>query len=103
MHAAWSVVLAIGILLIALIWDLLSRRGILIGKFLLSGPLLGGIYLAAAPVTFLQGISPHSVMRSLLLTFFLGIVIGDGVGLGVELVELVRTRTGGRTLGEAGG
>lgn len=102
MHAAWAVVLAIGILLIALIWDLLARRGVLLGKFLLSGPLLGGIYTAAAPVTFLQGISPNSVMRSLLLTFFLGIVIGDGVGLGVELVELFRNRVFPRPVGEAG-
>ncbi len=103
MHATWSVVLAIGILLIALIWDLLSSRGVRLGKFLLSGPLLGGVYMAAAPVTFLKGISPDGVMRSLLLTFFLGIVIGDGVGLGVELVELLRTWTGRRTVGEAGG
>ena len=103
MHATWSLVLAIGILLIALIWDLLARRGIPIGKFLLAGPLLGGIYTAAAPVTFLQGISPNSVMHSLLLTFFLGIVIGDGVGLGVELVELLRSRPARFRVGEAGG
>jgi len=102
-HTTWSVVLAIGILLIALIWELLAHRGVRFGKFLLSGPLLGGIYLAAAPVTFLQGNSPHSMMRSLLLTFFLGIVIGDGVGLGVEIVELFRTRNGRRTVVEAGG
>ena len=103
MHAAWAVVLAIGVLLIALIWELLARRGVRIGKFLLSGPLLGGVYMAASPVMFLQGISPNSVMRSLLLTFFLGIVIGDGVGLGVELVELFRRPASPRPVEEAGG
>jgi len=101
-HATWSVVLAIGILLIAWIWELLAQRGVSLGKFLLTGPLLGGIYMAAAPVTFLGGISPNSVMRSLLLTFFLGIVIGDGVGLGVELVELLWGRPDRRPAGEAG-
>jgi hypothetical protein len=102
-QATWAVVLAIGILLIALIWELLARRGIRLGKFLLAGPLLGGIYMAASPVMFLQGISPNSVMRSLLLTFILGIVIGDGVGLGVELVELFRKPPAPRPVGEVGG
>ncbi len=102
-HLAWSLVLVIGILIIAVLWELLVQRGIHLGKCLLTGPLLGGVYLAAAPATFLHSISPNTVMRSLLLTFFLGIVIGDGVGLGVELVELFRTRAGRRTLGEASG
>lgn len=103
LHAAWALVLAVGILLIAWIWDLLARRGIPIFKFLISGPLLGGVYLAAAPVTFLQGMSPGSVMKTLLLTFILGIVIGDGVGLGVELVELFHSRPARRPAGETGG
>ncbi len=102
-HLAWSLVLVVGILLIAALWELLLQRGVHLGKCLLTGPLLGGVYLAAAPVTFLHSISPNTVMQSLLLTFFLGIVIGDGVGLGVELVELFRTRAERRALVEAGG
>jgi len=45
-----GVMLTGGIYLIALVFDLLARRGILFGKFLVVGPLLGGVYLATVPL-----------------------------------------------------
>jgi hypothetical protein len=101
-HLAWCLILVIGVFIITVLWELMMRRGIHLGKCLLAGPLLGGVYLAAAPVTFLGNISPNTVMQSMVLTFFLGIVIGDGVGLGVELVELVRTGMDRRTPEQVG-
>lgn len=98
----WSLIICAGILIIAVIYDLLARRGFRIGKFVLMGPLLGGVYIAATPVTVLLGISPISPdnsMTMILLNTFLGIVIGDGVGLGAEVAELLmdaRTRETGK-------
>jgi len=87
-HTIWSVTMVTGIFIITLIWEFLARRGFRLGKALLAGPLLGGVYVAAIPVTLLEGVSSGSALRSMLLTLFLGIVIGDGVGIGVEIVEV---------------
>ena len=73
-----------------LIYDLLAREGYRLGKFLLMGPLLGGVYIAATPVTAIWGITPSESLTKLVLNCFLGIVIGDGVGLGAEAAELIR-------------
>ena len=75
--------------MVALIFDRLAERNYRFGKFLLVGPLLGGVYLAATPVAGLGAHGPQAVLRSLLLNTLLGIVIGDGVGLGVELADLL--------------
>jgi hypothetical protein len=85
--AAYAIVGA-GTLLVAILFDLLARSRVRIGKFLLMGPLLGGVYLAAAPAATLFHDIPGGATRALLLSVFSGIVVGDGVGLGVELVEL---------------
>jgi hypothetical protein len=87
-HTIWSVTLVTGIFIITLIWEFLAQRGFRLGKALLVGPLLGGVYVAAVPVTLLHGVSSSGVLSSMLLTLFLGIVIGDGVGIGVEIVEV---------------
>jgi hypothetical protein len=87
-HTIWSVTLVTGIFIITLIWEFLAQRGFRLGKALLVGPLLGGVYVAAVPVTLLHGVSSSGALRSMLLTLFLGIVIGDGVGIGVEIVEV---------------
>jgi hypothetical protein len=91
----WSLVMCTGIVLLALIYDLLARGGFRLGKFVLMGPLLGGIYVAATPITLIEGVSlvaPQHSMTTLLLNCFLGIVIGDGVGLGAEVAELIADR-----------
>jgi hypothetical protein len=84
--AAWSAFTGLGMFLVAVVFDRMARGGVRIGKFLVSGPLLGGIYFAASPL--LSFVHPDDLLRALWMNAFLGIVIGDGVGLGVEAAEL---------------
>jgi len=80
--------LAAGAYLVAVIFDLLARGGLALGKFLLVGPLVGGLYLALTPITEFHTLTSDDVTRTLLLRFLLGLILGDGAGLGVELAEL---------------
>lgn len=89
----WTVVIAGvmhigGVYLIALIFDLLARRGILFGKFLVVGPLLGGVYLATMPLAAFYTVTGSDVMPYLMRHVFLGLLIGDAVGLGIEVADL---------------
>ena len=95
----WGVVaagalLAAGIFLIALIFDLLARGGLPFGKFLIVGPLLGGVYLAVIPLMEFHALTTTDAVRTLLSYIFLGVVIGDGVGLGVELGDIAVSLVG---------
>jgi hypothetical protein len=78
-----------GLFLLALIFDLLARRGILFGKFLVLGPMLGGIYLATIQLSLLSRISGVDLFKTLMQYVFLGLLIGDSVGLGVEVADLL--------------
>ena len=80
--------LAGGIYLVAVIFDLLARGGLVLGKFLLVGPLIGGLYLALTPITDFHTLTSDDVIRTLLLRFLVGMILGDGAGLGVELADL---------------
>jgi hypothetical protein len=86
--ATWSVVLGLGMWLVASIFDQLARLNVRLGKFLIVGPLLGGVYFVATPLASLAAAQPGNVMKSLWWNGFLGIVIGDGVAAAVEVVEL---------------
>jgi hypothetical protein len=81
--------LAGGLYLAAIIFDLLGRRGMMFGKFLILGPLVGGVYLALTPLVEFHALTANGVMRILMEHVLLGVVIGDGVGLGVEVAELL--------------
>jgi hypothetical protein len=59
------------------------------GKFLILGPLIGGLYLALTPLVEFHALTSSSVMWILLEHVLLGVVIGDGAGLGVEVAELL--------------
>ncbi len=85
---AWSVVVGLGMWLVASIFDQLARLNVRLGKFLIVGPLLGGIYFAATPLASLAGGQGQGLMKALWWNGFLGIVIGDGVAAAVEIVEL---------------
>lgn len=97
---AWSTV-ASGILLVpglfgvALIYDLLSRSGMRFGKFLLVGPLVGGVFLALAPITELDSMNVSNAASVITLRFALGVVIGEGATLGVELAEMFTVEAAG--------
>jgi len=83
-----------GVFLVALIFDLLARRGILFGKFLVLGPLLAGVYLSTTPLAFFFRISGAEMLPTIMRFVFLGLLIGDAVGFGVEVADLlVLTRT----------
>jgi len=78
-----------GLYLVALIFDLLGRRGILFGKFLVFGPLLAGVFLATTPLAFFFRISGSEMLPTLMRYVFLGLIIGDTVGFGVEVADLL--------------
>lgn len=86
--AAWSASIGLGLFLVAVCFDLLAQLGIRFGKFLVVGPMLGGLYFAATPLASLVAGQPQGVLRSLWWNAFLGIVIGDGIGVAVEAIEL---------------
>lgn len=94
-----GLLLALGVLLVAVIYDELARYGLRFGKFLIVGPLLGGVYLALAPVTELRDMTMFNAVRPMLFQLALGVVIGEGVGLGVELAELLPWATARRASG----
>ena len=89
LHSVLSAALvATGVLLVALIYDLLAARGWRIGKFLLTGPLLAGFYFALTPIIDATRLNAADPFAALAWNMLLGLVIGDGVGLGVEVTEL---------------
>lgn len=83
-----GLLLGAGLVVVAIIFDLLAARGLRVGKFLVMGPLVGGLFLAVTPIAEFSSMSGVDAMSSLVFHFFLGLIIGDGVGLGVEIVEL---------------
>ncbi len=73
--------------LAAAVFDDLARRGYAFGKFLIAGPMLSGFWIALTPA-FLLGRDPHErLLAEILRNAFLGLVIGDGAGFGVEAAE----------------
>ena len=78
-----------GLYLVALIFDLLGRRGVLFGKFLVLGPLLAGVFLATTPLAFIERISGAEIMPTIMRYVFLGLLIGDTVGFGIEVADLL--------------
>lgn len=83
-----GVMLTGGFYLIALIFDLLARRGILFGKFLVVGPLLGGVYLATIPLAAFFEVTGSDLMPHLMRHVFLGLMVGDAVGIGIEVADM---------------
>ncbi len=101
-HVLFSGILAAGILVVAMLYQALHERGVRVGKFLLLGPALAGVYLAATPALTLWTVSTSTVLRDLLANMFLGVVIGDGIAFGVEMVDLALDRPRGHGAGAPG-
>jgi hypothetical protein len=93
---AWSISVGAGVFLAALIFDRLAELGYSVGKFLLLGPLVGAVYMATTPLAGLSNVLDLDVVTTLWLFTYLGIVIGDGAGFGVEVVDLLDSRTRAR-------
>ena len=95
--AVSGMLLVLGILGVAQLYDLLARSGLRFGKFFIVGPLVGGVYLALAPITELESMNVLNAGSLLMLRLGLGILIGEGVALGVELAELAGWKLRPRT------
>ena len=50
---------------------------------------LGGLYLGLTPLSDFQSLNAFYPSQTWLFNAFLGVVIGDGVGAGFELTELL--------------
>ena len=106
MHVAFSPVvrvgsalsgllLGLGLYVVALVFDLLAERGWRFGKFLIVGPMIGGVFLALAPLTEMQLLNVFNASSLLMFRLALGMLIGEGVTLGVELADLSLTPRAG--------
>ena len=84
-----ALLVAAGAFLVALIFDHLRKHGVRFGKFLVTGPLLGGVFLAVAPLSQFDLLNAYDSIDPLMVQLFVGIVIGDGAGLGVEIADLL--------------
>lgn len=93
-EAGWSVVVGAGVFLAALIFDALAAEGYRFGKFALMGPLVGGAFFSAAAVRLLAAGWSDDALGALIRHVFVGLIVGDAVGLGVELVELAPALSG---------
>jgi hypothetical protein len=80
--------LAAGVYLAAVIFDLLAREGMAFGKFVILAALLGGINVALLPLVQFHTLTSNDVIRAVLIQLLLGLIIGDGAGFGVEMAEL---------------
>jgi hypothetical protein len=80
--------LGLGLFLVALIYDRLARDGWRFGKFLLIGPMIGGLYLGLAPLTEGARMHVNNASSQMLFRFALGLLIGQGLAIGMELADL---------------
>jgi hypothetical protein len=101
--ASWKaglsgILLGLGILIVSLIYEELARSGLRFGKFLIVGPLLGGVYLAVSPIADFDDLSVLNAAHYFVFQFLLGFVIGDGVAFGIEVMDrfVARGRWKGR-------
>lgn len=98
----WWLTVGAGAFAVAAVFDRLAARGYRLGKCLVVGPLLGGLYVAATPTVLLEAPPARAVLPDVLMYALLGIVIGDGVAFGVEMADLLpgmrRRRTARRQL-----
>ena len=81
--------LVAGALVTSVLFDALARYGIRFGKFLVLGPLLAGLYVALTPLAEMRRLDGTEQQVTLLRWAFLGVLIGDSAGLGVEVADLL--------------
>ena len=83
----WMAVVAATLILAALVYDALAESGHRFGKFLVVGPLVAGVFFFATPLLLLGGSAREPYLIELLLSGLLGLIVGDGAALGVEIAE----------------
>lgn len=87
-----SLVLGFGVILIAIVYDQLARKGIRFGKFIVVGPLLTMLFVALVPLAQFQKLVFSDPTETWIFEALLGFLIGSGAGFGVELTELLTHR-----------
>jgi len=93
MAAFSGTAVGLGLLAITLIFDRLAKR-IPFGKFIFTGPLVGGLLFAATPMMEFRHLVPLGAINAMLAYGQLGWILGTGVGFGVEASDWVlRPRT----------
>lgn len=84
-----GLVLGFSVFAVAIFFNEMDRRGWKFGKFLLVGPMLGFLWVGLVPLEQIAQMA-HSVSRQdLFYGFFHGVIVGDGVGLGAELYNML--------------
>ena len=89
----WMAAIAGALVLAALVYDALAASGHRFGKFLVVGPIVAGIFFFATPLLLLGGHPREPYVAELLLNGLLGLIVGDGAAMGVEIAELGMGRT----------
>jgi len=86
---------AVGLLAVMLIFDRLAER-VPFGKFILIGPLVGGLLFAATPMMEFRDLVPLGALNAMLAYGQLGLILGTGVAIGIELSDwILRPRPAG--------
>lgn len=76
-----------GMVVACLIFDALARVGIRVGKFLVLGALLGGLYVALVPLAELGRLVASDLPATLFRHAMQGVIVGDAVGFGIEVAD----------------
>jgi len=85
--AAGNLVEAGGIAAAAVVFHLLAERGVRLGKALLTGPMVGLAFAAAAPAGQVGFPSGDGALRPLVVGGVIGLIVGEAVSLGLEVGE----------------
>jgi hypothetical protein len=97
-----SGVLAFGAFVCAILFELLDQEGYRFGKFALLGPLLAGVFVASTFITLVGVPAETDAFATIIREMLVGLVVGDAVGLGAEIVDLApRFRPGTAAAPEA--
>jgi len=80
--------IAAGLVAITIIFDRLAGR-IPLGKFILIGPLVGGLLFAVTPMMEFRHLVPLGTLDAMTGYGRLGLILGGGVAFGVEVSDWV--------------
>lgn len=83
-----GLLLGLGAWITAYAYDLLARHGHLLGKFVFTSMMFGGVYFAVSPLSILLQAETLASFRYLVQNTIIGFIIGLGVGVAVEVVDL---------------
>lgn len=80
-----------GLIASTMVFDRLAER-IPFGKFILIGPMVGGLLFAVTPMMEFQDLVPLGAINAMTAYGQLGWIIGTGVAIGIEFSDLMLRR-----------